>query len=243
MGFLIPLKSKSDSSSYKDNFLYQQENIFVMDNHRLALWCWFQSIKSGQSYNLIHVDAHPDMSGKGLSEFQTKYSKNLPQMSLEDYREIKQDEFNIPLFRWDNYLEFFVKEYGQYIDKFQSYSMTHKMGGMQKLNYDVLPHECLKTINEIFIHKKIYNQKKWIVNVDIDYFFSSLPEKEVLFHSDLISKFALAIKQGLQENEIQVLTIALSPECCGGWKKAESVFEIFREVLGLKCHLNEIIEA
>ena len=82
MKFLIPLINRGESTSSKDNILGCERNIYVMDNHRLALWCWFQEMEKGKRYNLFHIDAHPDMSESALLHF----NQDLWTIGLDEYR-------------------------------------------------------------------------------------------------------------------------------------------------------------
>ena len=61
------------------------------------------------------------------------------------------------------------------------------------------------------------------MNLDLDYFFSAAPEKIQLFGDDFIEGLNKAIRLGLDNGMIDVLTISLSPECCGSWEKAEEM--------------------
>ncbi len=50
-----------NSSWVKDlNLLGKENNIYVMDNHVAALWCWLQEIEIKTKYNILHIDAHYD---------------------------------------------------------------------------------------------------------------------------------------------------------------------------------------
>lgn len=215
--FLIPLIKRGFSGPSEDNVLWRNEAIYVMDNHRLALWCWFQEMKKGQRYNLLHIDAHPDMNDSALKDFQ----HDLWQMSLEDYRSLLQAEINTPLFRWDNYLEVFLKNYPECLGLTQS--VTHHLGSSKTLGQDVRPFDLVKHLNELFSGKKYINDLPWIVNLDLDYFFSAQPEKLQLFSDDVLESVAKSLRLGLESKAISVLTIALSPECCGSWKKSEAM--------------------
>ena len=61
----------------------------------------------------------------------------------------------------------------------------------------------------------------WII------FFSAQPEKVQLFSDQYIQKIAESLLMGINSGMIKTLTIALSPECCGGWEKAESMLAKF----------------
>ena len=221
MSFLIPLTNRGESGAAKDNVLWNAGNVFVMDNHRLALWCWFQQIEKGKRYNLYHIDAHPDMSESALKHF----DHDLWKMNLDDYRKTWQQDINMPLFRWDNYIEIFLKKYPEQVGK--TISATHHLGSSKELSEEVKAYDLVKNISATFSGEKYVNDLPWIVNLDLDYFFSAAPEKLELFSEDYINSLASGIKVGLKNEMIKVLTISLSPECCGSWEKAEKMLARF----------------
>jgi len=217
--YLIPLINRGESASDQDNVLWQEGNVFVMDNHRLALWSWFQVLEKNKRYNLFHIDAHPDMSESALPHFH----HDLWSLSLEEYRKAWQADINCPLFRWDNYLEVFLKKYPEMIG--HGLSATHQVGSNKTLAEEIKPFDLAKKVSEIFSGKKFVNDFDWVVNLDLDYFFSAAPEKLELFGDEVIALIAQSLKQGLKSGMIKVLTIALSPECCGSWEKAEGMLD------------------
>lgn len=217
MSFLIPLVNRGDSASSQDNVLWNEGPVYVMDNHRMALWCWFQKIDKTKRYNLIHIDAHPDMSESALKYFK----HDLWAMSLEEYREAWQKDINMPLFRWDNYIEVFLRKYPELVGK--TVSATHHLGSSKELSEEVRAYDLVKYLNGVFSGERYVNELPWIVNLDLDYFFSAAPEKIQLFGDEFIEGIHHAIRLGLANGMIDVLTISLSPECCGSWEKAESM--------------------
>ena len=59
------------SSFYTDNFLWNHEKIYIMDNHRLAAWCWKNKIEHKKSTYIFHLDKHYDdvpIYEKGISK-------------------------------------------------------------------------------------------------------------------------------------------------------------------------------
>lgn len=217
--YLIPLDTRGFSGPSDDNVLWKEQNIYVMDNHRLALWCWFQEMEKGARYNLLHIDAHPDLNESALKDF----NHDLWQMDLEEYRSTWQSDINLPLFRFDNYLEIFLKKYPESVGL--TFSATHHLGSPKGLAQEVKALDLVKQLKEIFSGKKYINDLSWIVNLDLDYFFSAQPEKLQLFSDEYIEAIAESLRLGLESGMIKVLTIALSPECCGCWEKAEAMLE------------------
>ena len=67
---------------------------------------------------------------------------------------------------------------------------------------------------------------KWIVNLDLDYFYESNDDGFFQLLSDeYISMLAYKLKN--IRDQIQVLTIALSPECCRNWDNSLHALNIF----------------
>ncbi|MCK6594930.1 MAG: UPF0489 family protein [Bacteriovoracaceae bacterium] len=227
MNHIIPFKSRGFSGPHTDHLLFQDNKIYVMDNHRLALWAWSDALKltqSSEQFNLLHIDAHPDMSDAALNDIQ-KLAIDWSTISINDYQHLWQTEYNIPLIRWDNYLTIFLDQFSKRVNFENTFSATHKMGSSKKLRHDILPHELLKFMNDYIGERLFYNPHRWIVNLDLDYFFSPQPEKVILFSDDVIDQIAKCIKTGIENDIIAVCTIALSPECSGSWEKAEWLLE------------------
>lgn len=228
----IVLKDKKISADINDNLLYQQDNIFLMDNHRLALWSWLKVIDLKKKYNLFHIDAHPDMSLAGV-DFYSKTKHAIEKLDLDQYRTILQDDINIPLFRWDNYISFFTKYYSNNFDENESISCTHKLGSQSGFKKDMNPIYLIREMQDIFFERKFINENKWIVNLDLDFFYTSAPQKEIMFSEAYIQSMMDCITYGIEHKSIACLTIALSPECCGGWDRAEQIFKKINNTLKL----------
>jgi len=71
-----------------------------------------------------------------------------------------------------------------------------------------------------------------IINLDIDYFFSDYPKYEIIFSDKIIDGILDNIKKLIVESN-NVLTVALSPECCGGWQNSISFIKKFGHKIGL----------
>jgi hypothetical protein len=42
--WLVPFRGRNASKVYNQNFLWRYESVYVMDNHRAAMWCWLRHI-------------------------------------------------------------------------------------------------------------------------------------------------------------------------------------------------------
>ncbi|MBY0414157.1 MAG: hypothetical protein K2Q18_08325, partial [Bdellovibrionales bacterium] len=104
---------------------------------------------------------------------------------------------------------------------------THHLGSPKELSEDVKPYDLVKYMNGLFSGEKYVNDLPWIVNLDLDYFFSAAPEKLELFSDGYIASLSEAIQKGLSNGMISTLTISLSPECSGSWEKAEMMLSKF----------------
>ena len=82
--WLIEPFERGHSGTFDCNLLWQSENVYVMDNHRLALWCWMQHIEEEQ-YDIVHIDEHYDCLSFCHDSWSKEYPKNLKELSLDAY--------------------------------------------------------------------------------------------------------------------------------------------------------------
>lgn len=79
----------------------------------------------------------------------------------------------------------------------------------------------------------------WICNVDLDYFFYSMDQKVVgrIVSDYYIEQLFDALRRANDAKDIGVITLCLSPECCGGWESAERIAAQACESLGVPFEL------
>jgi hypothetical protein len=77
------------------------------------------------------------------------------------------------------------------------------------------------------------------VNIDLDYFFERHKPQVLIFSDEFVRKMFKIIKKGISKKTVTVLTIALSPEWCGGWKRAEALLSLICETLELDLVLKK----
>ena len=126
--WILPLKKRGRSLSMNQNFLWKFRNIYVMDNHRAALWCWMQEISAQHAYCAFHIDAHYDCAGAPDAEWLNSIP-DIRVMSFADYLSISDPNSTspaIPAIRWDNYLSLFLAKYPSQCAEL--FTTTHQIG-------------------------------------------------------------------------------------------------------------------
>lgn len=216
------------SGCYKINILFKSDNFYVMDNHGAALWTWLQHFDKNQIYNLIHIDKHYDTNYANLEPWVNSLPENLKDLSIVEYFEIKHKlgKKTFQTIRWDNYLSIFNFFYEKNISNYIFY--THKDGtsGIKTLDQDKVKEWSPISLFENFADLIINNEEKSILNLDIDYFYGNYENKYFQLYSDESIDILFNQIQHcyLNTNKIEVLSVALSPECCGGWKNSVRIY-------------------
>ena len=217
---LIDIQPRYESLGFKTNLLYKRENIYLMDNHRMAAWCWVNHIDENEKYTVVHIDKHNDTLDNQMNEWTTPIKNGLKNLSLHEYdsleyQKTKSERYKV--FRWDNYIPIFHHYYSHLVNEYVFY--THNKGYISenfKKHIMLCPaHNLMNDFFDCFSE----HENKLIINLDIDYFFCSNPNYFIFFSNHAIKRLIKDIMR-LVADEKNLLTIALSPECCGGWKKS-----------------------
>lgn len=218
--WIVPFRGRNYSGAYSQNFLWNDGPVYVMDNHRAALWCWLQKLDLKSKHSIIHIDRHTDTLQSRIDE----WLKHLPSswdLTIDEYlnHEYKWEMGSVPVIRWDNYLSIYFAQFGKNID--HCYFATHNDG--DKPNYHCMRCDiwALPSNMDYWLDER---NKPWIVNIDLDYFFwRDLEYADVMFSDAYLSSCFKAIADKVQANIVSVVTISLSPsdELTGGWNKAE----------------------
>lgn len=219
-----------------------------MDNHLSAAWCWLQSCDHNKSYNFMHIDRHYDMLDCFYDEDLLPLRNN-PHMSYNEFKNLKRTKGageKYDVFRWDNYI---MAAYTLQPDWFHTnIFLTHREGSPKggwghkpfpmreenPLYMDFFISQYISEPNSYLVGFQDDDYKlPWIVNLDLDVFYT-IYSPHIQLHSDDYIRF---IARLLNENmhNIQVLTIALSPDCMGGdhmkekWDNSFHILKIMSE--------------
>ncbi len=202
------------SNSYVDTlFVWRDDidDIYLMDNHRCALWCWEQAVHKTNASNfyLIHVDQHDDMAIP---------SPNAPlkvsSMSITDYLNSNVSGFFD--FQWDNYIRQYSKIHPNLKQKMY---FGPNFKNFSKLSID---------LNSITLN----TQTDFIaINLDMDLFFTKNKRRlkaNSLNHMYGVCYDCLKLYKKYRNNA--VFTIALSPTCCGQKKDLSDIIVVIKMI-------------
>ena len=225
----IIIDQKEDPNTFDLALLKNDGKIYVMDNHKAATWCWGQKIDFTKSYNLFHIDKHYDLLHGGTDErvktiLEQKF--DIGNSTIEEYCTLQHGQDQV--FKFDNYLTILKKLYPNVFK--QKKFATHNDGTIPR-DWDFYEVPMIDLATENFSYWIRKEELSWIMNIDIDYFFT-INSDDVYFqflHDDYIISFAQQIKSVMEK--IEVLTIALSPSFCGGIDNANRVSELILDEL------------
>ncbi|WP_336715250.1 hypothetical protein [Chryseobacterium mucoviscidosis] len=141
-----------------------------------------------------------------------------------------EPNLKVPLFRWDNYIlnldqvnpnffgttNFITKE--PYLDN-------------DFINYEYRIEEFLNSLH----HWLEDSKNGCIINLDIDFFYSNSKGYYQLYSDELVRKVGNILVENM--DKIDIITIALSPECCGGWENAFKTMKILDIVMDLEMDI------
>lgn len=99
------------------------------------------------------------------------------------------------------------------------------------MNIDMLPQE----LDTLFSQPS----EPWLINLDLDFFFYQ-PDGERYkrrYNAAFAKEVFVRIKRLNETSKVKAITVALSPECCGGWANAERAAAQFCRALNLDWRL------
>ena len=235
---LIPFRGKLYSGSVNQNLLWRDGRIYLMDNHRAALWCWQQEIDLYQTrHSLLHIDRHTDCLGANL-DAHMDVLPDLRELTLKDYLDasVALPSGDAPLFRWDNYLSLHLKAFSDQVRVLRC--IDHDDGDAPDHPATMRPRADEVPPNLQYWLRN--SQSPWIVNVDLDYFFFETAGNGVvddtwlpMYSDEFIDTCFAEIKRGLDDGLIGVVTICLTPSnFTPGWNECLRLSSRIFDMLG-----------
>lgn len=217
-----------ESSIDNLNFLLKYSKVYVMDNHLAAGWCWLQELNIGDTCCFFHVDQHQDLCDGGPTERYNFIIEN-PNLTIDEYTSPEYDNglSMSKVVRWDTYIKQMQHVSPNWFTKcyFACPETVHDFPCHTDLLLNIVYNAgAFELYNNVEYWLKS-NEESFIFNIDLDYFFNG--DGMRLFSDEYIKAMASDINKAM--DKIAVMTIALSPECCGNWENAIRVFNLFAE--------------
>jgi len=228
--FLIPLVERGHSGSVTQNFLYRWNNVYVMDNHRAAAWCWMREMLPEETLNVFHIDEHYDTLYSNMEHWLPR-CESIESLSLPEYLDLHWDAGgqSIPVFQWDTYLSIFLEKFKDRVD--QCIFATQGVGDTPR--WDEMLRPEAKQLPSNLPHW-VGRDGRWIFNVDLDYFFCAFSNdrRELMFSPAYVRNVFEGIKEAWSSNRVCCITVCLSPDegYSGSWENAEELLKLFAEV-------------
>jgi len=245
MEHLIEFKGKKYSWDKYINLLCKERNIYIMDNHFASIWCWLQEIDLNERYNILHIDRHYDTRYSHIDKWIENIPTKLHELGIEDFISLKYDDPNFEnqdkIMYWDNYFPIFHRLYKENINKY--HFITHKDGTVfpeMEALIEEYPIKGLFNLMDYLFDKENTGNFNWIVNIDLDYFFQQIEGSNITFRFityKSIDFFLDKINKYLNKKRISVITIALSPECCGNWENSLELMRYFSQKLEIDFNI------
>jgi hypothetical protein len=229
---LITLAHRGYSGCCDLNFLSRIGKVYFMDNHRAALWCWMRHLSATDRVTVVHIDRHTDCLSSNLDDW-TAASVGLESLSLDSY--LSMEHCESCLFRWDNFISLFIRHFGERIHSL--YMATRDVGDQpERHSWDIEADLLPATLESLPSNLR---GSQFIVDLDLDYFVARIAEGEhVRLYSDAFMHLVFRHISGLISHpQCACVTVALSPECCGGWQEAELLLSQFSQITGYALRL------
>lgn len=226
-----------ESGTYDTNFLFNQGKFYIMDNHLAAAWCWMQKVNLENEVGFFHIDRHYDLLNNLSEEYITEQRRYFTG-TFEEYMQVKDTTTgDYPAVRFDNYIDIFRKLFPNVINKY--YFATHDDGTYLD-EIDSYKPEIWELQDNISYWLE-RDASKWIVNIDLDYFFH---ERECIEFQMLTDEYIIQICKEIEKSidKIDVVTIALSPNFCGGWKNSFKALKVITDFFEIKINPDWEIE-
>lgn len=226
--WLIPWTARGRSGAIRDNFLWRRDRLYVMDNHRLALWCWWQHLAESDRWSFLHIDRHYDSLWQKFDPW-SKHTRPEHRSSLHAFRDAtftsSREEIN--LYRWDTITSALWSLHSDVLADVRF--ATAGEGDLPLIPGAGLVNAWdLPTLLRHLSKPKEEMKVPQIVDVDIDYFTHHDLDGTAgqLFSDTYIRGLGNALREGLQSRCFGMVTVALSPDTTGSWELAEHILSL-----------------
>ena len=133
-----------------------------------------------------------------------------------------------------NYIDIYRKLSGKHLNKY--YFATHHDGHYIEEIESLKPE--IWDLQDNICYWIELEKGQWILNLDIDYFFVERNSKTYQFLTD---DYVLSLCKEIENaiDRINTITIALSPEFCGGWSESIRIAKIISDYFSLNFDIEQ----
>lgn len=223
--WLLPWKERGRSGPVHDSFLWASDRLYVMDNHRLALWCWWQHLKSSEWWTFHHVDRHFDALWERHNPWPT-HTTAAHRSDLEAFRSatFKSHGEQLELYRWDTITSALWSLHRDQLTEV-SFATAGEGDPPAILCAQHVDPWQLPSHFRYLAESDLRQAPPRIVDIDIDYFTHQDLDGAFgpVYSDSYIEELARSLRMGYENDRFGVITIALSPTTTGSWSLAENV--------------------
>lgn len=210
-----------------------------MDNHLAAAYCWIYELDKSENLNFFHIDQHEDLWSDAPIESYIKI-KDASHISLDEFLSMSYQSGKKQAFNYANYILQTQRIFPNWFKKCcfacPDYVDNKELDIILQLDNIKLLGSISDATKWTYATLERDKDNRWIINIDLDYFFYSNAFQ--MLTNEYIQFFFEDLKNAMEESgKIAVVTIALSPECCGGWDKVIPVANYVAEILELDFKL------
>jgi len=223
--WLVPFRGRNESGRVGVNFLFHAGQTYIMDNHRLAPWCFWQHTNEADEWRLFHIDRHPDTADENV---------DWPRVVMPEHR-TNVEAFTSAmidgreLYPWD------VVVSAALLTEPGRIGFTYMASREREGEW--LPEQCDK-VDPWELQWRLWyivekneeddrDQRPWWIDLDLDYFTDV--QSRPLFSDSQVRAIGELLRKGVENGRIRLLTIALSPETTGDWPTAERLLDLVLE--------------
>lgn len=193
----------------------EDKNIFVMNNHRWAFFCWqkFYSKGSDEKIVLVHIDRHSDSDA--IDENYTEDVKTNIDLKYITNKYLK----------WDNFIDAFIVRNNNNV---KIISLVHRYNANDGFGQDEEEFEAETFSDKEKCFQYLKKEKVDILDIDLDYFLLENRDEAArkLWEKNEIIEFFNDLFRNISYPKI--ITVATSPGCIGG--KNDSKIDILKKV-------------
>ena len=226
--WLIPWRSRGRSGRDTDHFLWNDGRLYLMDNHRLALWCWWQHLDESERWTYFHIDRHFDAAWQNFNPWPS-HTRPEHRSDLAAFRRatVAVDGNSFALYAWDTITTALWSMEGARLDEVL-FATGDQGDAPQGLTAEHIDAEDLLGRLAALAADDTAPRPPCIIDIDIDYFVWRELDGTVGFRfaDSQLAAIGQTLTAGLTNGRFGLVTIALSPETTGSWELAEQTLGV-----------------